>query len=390
MKSGAGSVANNLKTGAQGAMSIENMNRRSALSIGVAGAVASTLGSVGIGNAAEPDGFTLPKVDVASDRVTRTVAGLRPYRAQGFRLAKEQLGEKTIIHNYGHGGCGVTLSWGTSAMAVDLALATPHRRAVVLGCGAVGLASARLLQDHGFDVSVVARDLPPNTTSNVAAAMFGVTEIVGEAYRGDPIVADLQQAVRFSRRYFQNFVGPRYGVHWLDFYLIGDQPQTQPWDFAITPELYPLTDYAPGEHPFPTTYASSFPTMMIETNIYLQKMLNDFLAYGGALQVRALGDVSELMGLDAPLIVNCTGLGSHDLFGDTSVVPLKGQLSVLLPQQEITYAYLDGARDLYMFPRSDAIILGGSHQADTWSIEPDPDAAARILQGHQEIAAGMS
>jgi D-amino-acid oxidase len=353
----------------------------------MAGAVASTLGPAVL--ASEPDGFTLPRADVAADSITRKAAGLRPYRAPGFRLEQEQLGEKTIIHNYGHGGCGVTLSWGTSAMAVELALATPHRRAVVLGCGAVGLASARLLQDNGFEVSIVARDLPPNTTSNVAAALFGVTSVVGDDYRDDPIVAELQRAARFAHRYFQNFVGERYGVHWLDFYLIGDQPQSQPWDFAITPELYPLTHYAPGEHPFPTPYASSLPTMMIETGVYLRQMLDDFLVRDGVVQVRSLDSAEELAGLEEPLIVNCAGLGSRALFGDDALVPLKGQFSLLMPQPEITYAYLDGARDLCMFPRNDAIILGGSHQEDTWSLEPDAQIAAEILRGHQEIANGM-
>ncbi len=113
------------------------------------------------------------------------------------------MGEKVIIHNYGHGGCGVTLSWGTADMAANLALATPHRNAAVLGCGAVGLATARLLQDRGFEVAIFAKDLPPNTTSNVAAAMFGVTEVVSEAHHTGPIVEQIQKAARIAHRYFQ-------------------------------------------------------------------------------------------------------------------------------------------------------------------------------------------
>ena len=81
----------------------------------------------------------------------------------------------------------MTLSWGTADMAANLALVTPHRNAAVLGCGAVGLATARLLQDRGFEVAIYAKDLPPNTTSNVAAAMFGVTEVVSQAHHSGPI-----------------------------------------------------------------------------------------------------------------------------------------------------------------------------------------------------------
>ena len=62
----------------------------------------------------------LPKVDVATERVIRVDVGLRPYRAQGFRVERQTLADKALIHNYGHGGGGITLSWGTASLAVDL------------------------------------------------------------------------------------------------------------------------------------------------------------------------------------------------------------------------------------------------------------------------------
>jgi D-amino-acid oxidase len=35
-------------------------------------------------------------------------------------LEKESIGEKIVIHNYGHGGAGVTLSWGCADEVVKL------------------------------------------------------------------------------------------------------------------------------------------------------------------------------------------------------------------------------------------------------------------------------
>src|SRR5918995_5765541 len=64
----------------------------------------------------------LPPVQVDASRVIRTVAGLRPYRDSGFVVRREQLGDKALVHNYGHGGAGITLSWGSSRLAVDLGL----------------------------------------------------------------------------------------------------------------------------------------------------------------------------------------------------------------------------------------------------------------------------
>ena len=149
----------------------------------------------------------LPRLKVAPDLVLRQAAGLRPFRPSGFVVKAEPFGDKTLIHNYGHGGCGVTLSWGTADMAAKLALATPHRKAAVIGCGVIGLTTARLLQDRGFEVAIYAADLPPHTTSDVAAGAFGVTEIVDDDHHSDENARRIAEAVRFAFRFFQNLPG---------------------------------------------------------------------------------------------------------------------------------------------------------------------------------------
>src|SRR5437870_2483062 len=85
-------------------------------------------------------------VKASWDRVIRTTVGLRPHRDAGFVLKAAKLDAKTLIHNYGHGGAGMSISWGTGLMAAELALDTGEHRAGVIGCGAVGLTSARQLQ----------------------------------------------------------------------------------------------------------------------------------------------------------------------------------------------------------------------------------------------------
>src|SRR5437016_6238121 len=117
-------------------------------------------------------GRRLAPVQVSPDRVIRTVVGLRPFRPSGFVVRAQSIDGKTIVHNYGHGGGGITLSWGTAHLATELALPTGARRMAVLGAGAVGLATARLLQERGVEVTIYTKDLPPYTTSNIAGGQW--------------------------------------------------------------------------------------------------------------------------------------------------------------------------------------------------------------------------
>ena len=86
----------------------------------------------------------LARLLVAAEREIRTTVCLRPFRAPGFRLAIEKLDEKLCIHNYGHGGAGITLSWGTAQLATEEVRNSGQKQIALLGCGVVGLAAARL------------------------------------------------------------------------------------------------------------------------------------------------------------------------------------------------------------------------------------------------------
>ena len=320
---------------------------------------------------------------------TRQVAGLRPFRPTGFRVDAERLGRHVIVHNYGHGGCGVTLSWGTAARAVDLACRDAPRQAAVLGAGAVGLATARLLQERGLDVTVYARDLPPHTTSDVAGALWSPVTLVDEGRPAATFVRELAEASRLSHQRFERMVGEQYGVRWVTFYLIGDSAAPPvSWEWAATPELFPSVTLGPGEHPFPSAFAHRYRLMLIEPAIYLAAMVTDVRAAGGRIVVTDLSP-ADVGALEEPVILNCTGLGSAQLFGDADLVPIKGQLTILEPQPDVDYAVKSTMEDLYMFSRRDGVVLGGSHQRGVWTLEPDPQEAKRILSSQRKLFGRM-
>ena len=123
-------------------------------------------------NSAPVSQLHLPKVLVSAEREIRTTVCLRPFRAPGFRLEAEKLDDKLCVHNYGHGGAGITLSWGTAQLATEEVRKSGQKQVAVLGCGVVGLATARLLQQIGKEVTIYAKALPPETTSNSAGGLW--------------------------------------------------------------------------------------------------------------------------------------------------------------------------------------------------------------------------
>ena len=321
----------------------------------------------------------LPPVQVSADRVIRTAAGLRPYRSAGFVVRREALGDKAMVHNYGHGGAGITLSWGSSRLAVDLGLAGHSGPIAVIGCGIMGLTTARLVQEAGFPVTIYTKALTPQTTSFVAG---GQISPFGH-YREDEVTPEWRRqflaAMAYSWRRFSAMVGADYGVRWLPTYEEGGDAGP-PELGAYSPNSRTLSE---AQHPFPVEPMVRFDTMYVETGRFLAKLTADVLAAAGKIRLREFRSPEELAALAEPLIFNCTGIGARDLFGDDGMIPVRGQLAILAPQPDILYAA--SGQWGYMFPRADGIILGGTFERNVWDTTPDPARITRILASHKEI-----
>ncbi|MBL8548672.1 MAG: FAD-dependent oxidoreductase [Hyphomonadaceae bacterium] len=353
----------------------------------------AALSAAGVASCAAGAFATNPRfapVIAARERIIRIDVGLRPFRPSGFRVAREVRGAKTIIHNYGHGGGGLTLSWGTSALALDEGFDPAQRDYAVLGCGAVGLATARLLQERGAKVRLYAKALPPNTTSNVAGAQWWPASVYDHDRVSDAYLAQHFAAARAAFRRCQTMVGPDYGIGWEVNYNLSDRPITT----YPAPEASPMRalvvnqhDLAPQEHPFAAPYVRRFDTMMIETPRYLRRMEADVRLAGGEIVVREFRAFEEVAALPETTIFNCTGLGAGALFGDPEITPVRGQLAILLPQAEVDYNIISSHG--YMFGRADGIVLGGTFERGEWSLEPDPAAIDRIVRSHQAVFDAM-
>ena len=358
----------------------------------------------GLAAALSPERRFAP-VKVSRDRIIREIVGLRPYRPEGFKVEAERLGDKLLVHNYGHGGAGITLSWGTASLAVDIlsepgALATGssarrrapgHRHFAVLGCGVNGLSTARLLQRRFQDgpgtVTIYAKDLPPETTSNIAGGFWSPTSVFDPERVTAKFTEQYRRACRISNRAFQSMVGPDYGVRWIETLELIRNEVNLTRELPGGDDLYPQKEaHRDPDHYFGFPFARQYHTMLIEPPVYLNALLRDFYIAGGKLVVKEFRSREELKRLPERIIFNCTGLGAHALFGDQQLEPVRGQLEVLLPQPEIDYCYLASG---YMFPRRDGIILGGTFDHGNWSLSPNPEQTTEILESHEEIMKGM-
>ncbi len=355
-----------------------------------------------------PVSLAVPNISWA--RVIRTTVGLRPHRDSGFVLRAEKLDAKTLIHNYGHGGAGMSIGWGCGIVVSELAAQTGEKRAAVLGCGSPGLTTARQLQRRGFDVTIYTKTVPPDTTSNMSLAGFTpTTALINKDKRTAEWDAQFVRITELSYRQLQLMVSPTYGVYWMDTYN-GSDTSTPPQggvgrggDAAAASESELLPEYlrpgharellGPGEHPFPMKYAFRSSALSIEPNVYLDALVRDFQMAGGKVVIRSFDTPRDLMTLNEPVIVNCTGLGSYALFDDKELVPIKGQLTLLVPQPEVNYRAsgrlpsVGGASALpgptapaaSINPRSDGIVVGNLQDRGNWSLEPDEDVRQRNM-----------
>ena len=324
---------------------------------------------------------------ISMDAVMRVIVGHRPYRPNGFRVVREQFDDKTVVHNYGHGGGGLSLGWGSSALAVrEVADRVPGKVAVV-GSGIMGLCTARLLQDAGWDVTIYTRDVYRHTTSNVAAGEWGPFSTHDESYVDATFLSRLDWAARVSHHAYTNLTGSKYGIRWMEFYELFD---TQPVEtaHATFDDVYAYYgDLLPGEHPFGKRYARRFVTMQIDPGTLLRQLTADFQLAGGRIIVRNFQSLGNLLTLPETVIFNCTGLGAAALFDDPNLVPAKGQLVFLPPDPAVDYMTVasDKRGFLHMFPRRDVLLLGGFVRIGDGSRNVETGETERIVQGHIKL-----
>jgi glycine/D-amino acid oxidase-like deaminating enzyme len=313
------------------------------------------------------------------------------------RLETERLGRKTIVHNYGHGGSGWSLSWGSATLAVRQVLTTRVNEIAVIGAGVIGLTSAIMAQRAGLKVRIYAKDRWPDTRSTFATGTWSPNSRYCTTEGVTPEIAQQwEEMARISFRMYQNLLGlPGDPIEWRDGYYLADSfrsnhPADEPEYPDLEERIRDLTARGklldPGTHPFPTQIARRFTTMVYNLSAYSRMLMADFLAAGGIFEAREFEKPGDIAKLREKTVIHCTGYGARALFGDESITPVRGQLMRLIPQPEVNYA-LQYEDKFYMSPRRDGILLQTTAPGDFGNadIAPDRAAAERTVQSLADL-----
>ena len=312
----------------------------------------------------------LAPVRARADRLFDITVCLRPFRAAGPRLDTEEIGRTLVVHNYGHGGSGWSLSWGSGTIAVRKAMSKSPKEIAVIGCGALGLTAARVAQSAGARVTIYTRELMPRTRSWRATGTWTPDSRIALTSVAGPAFGDVwEEMARISFKTYRSYLGlPGTPVEWNDRYFLSDlsldemkahRPE-DPLGFAgysdRIRDLLPATDVLPQEaSPFPVKTVRRTSSMVFNIPDYAHTLMTDFLLAGGAVEQREFHSPAEFDTLKEKVVINCTGYAARALMNDNSIVPVRGQIGWLIPQREVNYGFIyDG---ISMLGRRDGIVI---------------------------------
>ncbi len=248
-----------------------------------------------------------------------------------------------------------------------------NTRALVLGCGVIGLTSGIRLLEEGYDVEIAAANIPPDTTSNVATAYW-------YPFRVNPPEKVLPWAITTYNTYLELCNIPDIGIGLFNFIQIFDHKVDDPYWSAAVKEFRRAgpDELLPG-------YVDGYVALIarIETPIYMEYLVNRFKESGGKITKldREIEVINEVLD-DNKLIINCSGLGAKKIFNDEEVFPIRGQLvKTTNPGLKDCLNEEEGPLAVsYVVPHPTYCILGGSADDNNWDLDEDPELSSEILR----------
>lgn len=318
----------------------------------------------------------------------RPVVGHRPFREGGIRLATEELDGATFVHNYGHGGAGLTLSWGTAAEAIQLAKTklNKEKTVYVIGGGVIGFTTAYLLAKEGYRVHMVSQAFFPDNVSNIAGGLWSPVSV-------DLATATAEEKDRINKiqidswAYFRSWEMQGWPVTSMPMFVTEEAQAKSGLDlFRALPSIFPITQHDRLPIEGVTQGGYEVRTILIDTPRYMAKLVEEVKQLGVVLETKKIDSMREAVKLmGASVIFNCTGLGAKEFAGDSKVVPVRGHLVYMKTTEsfqpgKLGYMAFYGPEGTdYFFPREGEAVIGGTFEYGVGSTEVDPAVCAAKL-----------
>ena len=322
--------------------------------------------------------------DLSDAHLGRRILCERPMRHGAPRLCVEQVGDKVVAHDYGHGGSGWTLAPGSAEYVDGLLIASPLAKDLrtdtpitVIGAGVIGLFTAYDLCQKGYtNITVMAERFDGLTSHNAGGllapvsmdndpAMQSVIERIGlDAYRF------YAQVARGEHPHFKT------GAVIVPAYF--DDRKESGLEAYVGKVMKPakdvVLDFGTGTTRRMVAYDDG---IFMDTAVMMQS-LTDWLKPRVKFVQRK---VQRLSDVETRFIVDCAGLGAGALNGDAAMVPVQGHLVMLKDQdrsklQHMILVYFGEGktasgmkvkRSFYQFPKhlpdtgaADVGVVGGT------------------------------
>ena len=238
----------------------------------------------------------------------------------------------------------------------------------MIGAGVNGLSSGIRLLENGWKVTIWASEFSPNTTSDVAAALW-------YPFLSAPVEKTDNWGSN-TYRVLENLSGlPDTGVAMIPTYEYFRDTQSDPsWK-----EVVQNFERRTGSLPEGYVECFSFVTPVIEMPIYLRWLRRQYDSLGGALQQRTVSSFDDFPDV-FNAVVNCTGLDSGALLNDDEVYPVRGQ--IIRVKSSMAEMHLDQQIETlaYIVPRSEDVVLGGVAQQGNWNLNLSDEDHDSILE----------
>ena len=276
-------------------------------------------------------------------------------------------------------------------------MADGARDIAVIGCGALGLTSALLLQRAGIDVTIYAKDLPPNVRSSLATGIFSPdSRICLEQYATPAFKQVWESMARKSFQTYQTLLGlPGDPVEFIDTYAVSDvagkksapgapidtRPPFAELQSELIGDLSPKSEqFPPGSHQFGARRLSRDTMMMFNLTAYARLLMSDFLVNGGKIEIAEFRTPADFARLRQRTLINATGYGARALFDDQSVIPVRGQLTRMIPQTDIHFGLF--YKDVAFIPRRDGLVFQVFGESDYYGFNDDTTVPDRTEAEH--------